>query len=104
MNENSTTYTTASGVWRPGGVIKIASLLDTPIASFPLDFVKDGGDNTWRYILLVVALLVDVDPEHPGHIEDPTGNVVILEQAPTSGIFIYVEQGIFFLYDRIEES
>lgn len=62
MDEHSTTYTTASGVWRRGGVIKICSSLETHIASFPLDFVKEGGDNTWRYISLVVALLVEVDP------------------------------------------
>jgi hypothetical protein len=94
MDENSTTYTTASGVWRRGGVIKIASIMETPIASFPLDFVRDGGDNTWRYISYVVGLLVEVDPSHPGHIEDENGAAVVLNQAPPTGLFRYIEQGI----------
>lgn len=95
MDENSTTYTTGSGVWRRGGVIKVLSILETNIASFPLDFVREGGDNTWRYILLVINLLVEGDPDHPGHIDNQDGTAVDLDQAPSSGIFRYVEQGIY---------
>jgi hypothetical protein len=104
MDENSTTYTTASGVWRRGGVIKILSILETIIASFPLDFVREGGDNTWRYILLAINLLVEDDPDHPGHIENQDGTAVDLDDAPSSGIFRYVEQGIYYASShRVED-
>jgi hypothetical protein len=99
MDENSTAYTTASGIWRRGGVIKILSILDTIIASFPLDVVREGGDNTWRYISLVTNLLVEDDPDHPGHIENQDGTVVDVDDAPSSGIFRYVEQGIYDHWD-----
>jgi hypothetical protein len=93
MDDHSTTYTTASGVWRRGGVIKIFSKLDTLIANFPLDFVKHSGDNTWRYILLVVNMIVEVDAIHPGHIEDRDGRSVGLELAPEAGAYYYMELG-----------
>jgi hypothetical protein len=97
MDEHSTTYTTASGVWRRGGVIRIFSLFETLIASFPVDFVKDSGDNTWRYISVVIAMLVEVDEERSVRIIDQDGVDMELEQAPKAGIYHYVEEGIYNL-------
>lgn len=93
MDEHSLTYTTASGVWRRGGVIKIYSAFETLIATFPVDFVRDSGDNTWLYILRVIAMLVEVDQGFTGRIVTRDGDDMDPMQAPVAGIFYYMEEG-----------
>ena len=94
MDSNSTTYTTSSGVWRRGGVIEIVSRLDTFIASFPLDFVAKGGDNTWGYVTFAVTLLLEVEPLHQGKIVDQAGHPMDLDLPPHAGTYRYIENGI----------
>jgi hypothetical protein len=93
MDEHRITYTTAAGVWRRGGVVEVMSIKDTLIASFPLDFIIDGGDNTWRYVCQAVALLIEVEPGHEGLLVDNDDTAVNVDDPPTAGIYRYIEHG-----------
>ena len=92
---STTTYTTAAGVslWRRCGTVIIVSVLDTRIAIFPLSFLDTCGDNSWEYIYLVISLLIEVDPKHPGQLYDESGDLVDLHAFPTPGTFRYLESG-----------
>jgi hypothetical protein len=63
------------------------------IASFPIAFVRDGGSNTWEFVLSVVDLLVERDPELPSIITDLDGAAVTLHDAPSAGSFLYRQLG-----------
>jgi hypothetical protein len=63
------------------------------IASFPCDFVRAGGDNTWQYILDMVDSVIDPEPGHPGIIRDSSGLPVDLEAPPTGGDFWFEHSG-----------
>ena len=91
--ESQVTYTTASGRWRRSGNVKVLSIHDTQIATFPMAFLQSCGDNTWRYILFVISLLVNVASDHPGELLDPLGRPVSPREAPVAGTFRYVERG-----------
>lgn len=88
------TYNTAASAWPRSGRLVIESVLDTTIAKFPLNFLETCGDNTWSYVSYVVSLLVEADPQYPGHIVWPeNGHPVDSQCAPVAGMFKYVEQG-----------
>jgi hypothetical protein len=48
-------------------VIRNGTTSPSVIASFPLDFVRRGGDNTWQYILDMVENVVDPEPGQHHH-------------------------------------
>ena len=85
-------YISSPGKWRRCGVVDVVSLHDTRIASFPVDFLKSCGDNTWSFVLFVVQLLVIPDSEHPGAIceENNEKSTVELHHAPREGTYRYV--------------
>lgn len=91
--ESQVTYTTASGRWRRSGNVNVLSIHDTQIATFPMAFLQSCGDNTWRYILFVISLLVNVASDHPGELFDPLGHPVSPQDAPVAGTFRYIERG-----------
>jgi len=91
MDENHVSYTKATSAWPRGDVLQIVSALDTVIASFPIQFVRQSGDNTWRYIAFVVSLLVVEEPDHPRVIVDRAFNPVVLDAQPDAGVFRYIE-------------
>jgi hypothetical protein len=62
------------------------------IASFPLAFVRDGGDNTWEF--------VEPTPDLPGTITDVEGVAVSLDDAPHAGSFVYTHLGLSLFYRR----
>jgi hypothetical protein len=77
-------------------VIRNGTSSPTVIASFPLDFVRRGGDNTWQYVLDMVENVVDPEPGHPGVIRDSTGLPVNPEASPISGDFWFEHSGKYF--------
>ncbi len=87
------TYTSASGRWRRSGFVLVVSVHDTSIASFPIRFLQSCGDNTWRYVLHVISLLIEMDSNHPGNIIDALGDPVNPQGSPAAGTFRYTEQG-----------
>ncbi|RSH89906.1 hypothetical protein EHS25_001892 [Saitozyma podzolica] len=88
-------YELAASSWGVGDTIDIVSVQNTLIASFPLEFVQRGGDNSWRYVLGVLEQLVDIVPGYASIIRDQSGADVDLEEAPWSGEFVFAQNGIF---------
>lgn len=88
-------YKLAIEGWAESERIVIRNRMTSPsvIASFPLDFVWAGGDNTWQYILDMVENVVDPEPGHPGIITDSAGLEVDLEASPTCGDFWFKHSG-----------
>jgi hypothetical protein len=86
-------YLGASSKWRRQGDVEVHSILDTSIASFPLEFLECNGDNTWSYIRFVISLLVDEDPSHHGAIHTESGVPVGLSDAPVAGVYTFIEAG-----------
>jgi hypothetical protein len=80
-------YPLAVDHWRETDIICIRSQIGTTIASFPLEFVRRGGDDTWQYVLCVVGQLVDHPPEQLGVIKSEDGTPVNLAEAPCVGSF-----------------
>jgi hypothetical protein len=69
-----------------GPRISIISATEQAIAHIPLDFVAQGGNNTWDYILEVVKLLV---VENDGWIFAANNQPVDAEAMPIAGTFVY---------------
>ncbi|WOO86369.1 uncharacterized protein LOC62_08G009847 [Vanrija pseudolonga] len=82
-------YKLAIEGWPESERIIIRNRMTSPsvIASFPLDFVRRGGDNSWHYILAMVESVVDPEPGQFGLILDPSGLPVDMEASPTGGDF-----------------
>ncbi|WP_348253320.1 hypothetical protein, partial [Salmonella enterica] len=75
-------YQLASDFWDcPCVTIRIARS-DDRIATFPIDFLRQGGDNTWNYIYTVVAELVCRHPTSQGQIVDDKGTEVDPDGSP----------------------
>lgn len=53
------TYPLALDLRDGTSAIIIRSITSTRIATFPIDFVQCGGDNTWAFILEAVQELVE---------------------------------------------
>ena len=94
------TYELATARWRRTDTIQIISVLGTEIADFPLKFLASCGDNTWRYILDTVHLLIDPVPDRPGSIyvgseetNDQDEVPIATEDAPQAGIYRYKQPG-----------
>jgi hypothetical protein len=86
-------YELAVDSWVDTKSIDILSLSDSRIATFPLAFVQRGGDNSWQYVLNVVQQLVDQIPDRPGIITDADGVPLNLADAPSSGLYRYMQPG-----------
>ena len=91
MDDDHVSYTKATSAWPRGDVLQIISAVDTVIASFPIQFVRQSGDNTWRYIAFVISLLVVEESDHPRVIVDAAFNPVALDAQPDAGVFRYIE-------------
>ena len=79
MDDNHVSYTKATSAWPRGDVLHIVLAVDTVIASFPIQFVRESGDNTWGYIAFVISLLVVEEPDHPREIVDQAYDPVVLD-------------------------
>ena len=90
MDDNYESYTTATTAWPRGEILQITSAVDTVIASFPIQFVRQGGSDTWEYIAFVLSLLVVEEPDNPRAIVDADFNPVPLDAQPVAGVFRYV--------------
>jgi hypothetical protein len=87
------TYPLAVDLWEDTSSIIVRLTNGTRIATFPLEFVRRGGDNTWEYILNVVTQLVDVVSDLPKVLMDEEGQVVSLDDAPWAGTFRFEQVG-----------
>ena len=89
----SVTYSLAVDHWRNTESIVIRSRSGKHIASFPLDFIQRGGDNTWRFVLYVIKQLVKQSTDAEGIIEGSKGIQVDQDDMPRGGNFSFVQSG-----------
>jgi hypothetical protein len=88
------TYQLAVHAWGTyHDAITIQSISGSTIALFPVPFIRAGGNNTWRYVLEVVNQLIEPDPNHCGVLKVDAEEVLDLDAAPSSGVYVYVQQG-----------
>lgn len=95
MSDESVSYTVAASKWRRSGYVEIASVFDTPIASFPMAFLASCGDNSWDYILKVVVHVIE-RPETTSNakiIELKHNTLVDLHETPLEGSYRYLTPG-----------
>nr|ODN94504.1 hypothetical protein L204_04637 [Cryptococcus depauperatus CBS 7855] len=86
-------YPPAISFWKDSSSVVIDSDHDTRIAIFPLDFIRQGGDNTWSYVLYVVRQLVVLEPDQLGQLKDENGAELDLNEAPEAGTFRFHIEG-----------
>lgn len=88
------TYQLAVHAWNAyHDSVAIQSNTGVAIAFFPVPFIRNGGDNTWRYVLQVVNQLVESHAPHIGVIKNLEGEVLDSEAAPLSGTYVYEQTG-----------
>ena len=82
-------YELAVDSWSDNLTIDIVSSTDTFIASIPLAFVQNGGDNTWQYILHVMSMLVNVQGA-AGRFLNANDTAVDMDERPSAGRFKFI--------------
>ncbi|KAL0240172.1 hypothetical protein I308_106720 [Cryptococcus tetragattii IND107] len=88
------TYQLAVHAWNTyHDTVAIQSNTGLAIAFFPVPFIRNRGDNTWRYVLQVVNQLVESHAPHIGVIKNLEGEVLDSEAAPLSGTYLYEQTG-----------
>ena len=85
-------YALAADFWE-GQLIIIRSAEGTRIATFPLEFVQQGGVNNWAFVLRVIDDLVEIPPGVPTSLEDENGRLLVPEHAVWSGTFRFQRAG-----------
>jgi hypothetical protein len=86
-------YPLALDLWDDTSAIIIRSISGTRIATFPLEFVQRGGDNTWGFVLQVVQELVESDTGSLGVLKDTDGMSLDPSEAPWAGTFRFENIG-----------
>lgn len=87
-------YQLASDFWGgPLCVIRDSGHRGDRIATVPIEFLRQSGDNTWRYIYRVIAELVSEDDLLGAVISDGRGLTVDPGEEPTAGVFIFRRNG-----------
>lgn len=87
-------YQLASDFWEgPSVIVRASDSRGDRIATFPIDFLRRGGDNTWSYVYGVIAeLVVHEGPASRSVILDEKGKEVDHGQAPSAGQFFFNKQ------------
>ena len=80
-------YPTADHFWKSSQLIVILSPSGQPIGRLPVQFVRDGGDNTWHYVLDIVSMVLENGSG--GHLESKEGKPVEASAAPEAGTYTF---------------
>lgn len=86
-------YPLALDLWDYSSSIVIRSMKGTRIATFPLDFISRGGDNSWSYVLYVIDRLIISESSRGGIIKDEHGRVLDPNDSPSAGVFFFSQEG-----------
>ncbi|OWZ30827.1 hypothetical protein C347_03972 [Cryptococcus neoformans AD2-60a] len=86
------TYPLALDLWDSGSSVIIRSATGTRIASFPLNFISRGGDNSWSYVLYVIGQLIIPESSRTGIIKDEHGRVLDPNEPPSAGVFFFFQE------------
>lgn len=85
-------YPLALDLWDYSSSIVIRSTKGTRIATFPLDFISRGGDNSWSYVLYVIDRLIISESSRGGIIKDEYGRVLDPNDCPSAGVFFFSQE------------
>jgi hypothetical protein len=88
-------YELAVDSWAASDRVLIRSPSLDHVGSFPLPFLRKGGDNTWAYIMGVIGELVDRSSDEVWRIEDENGREMAGAEAPDAGVYTLTRQGGF---------
>lgn len=81
-------YQLASDFWDgPSLVIWESNDREDRIATFPIEFLRTCGDNTWSYIYRVVIELISVEDITHLEILDDKGSSVDRQMEPLEGVY-----------------
>jgi hypothetical protein len=87
-------YQLASDFWGgPSCIIRDSDKRGDRIATFPVEFLRRCGDNTWSYIYGVIADLVSEEDASRAVILDGSGSAVDPNEEPSAGVFILRRNG-----------
>lgn len=89
------TYPLALDLWDSGSSVIIRSAIGTRIASFPLNFISRGGDNSWSYVLYVIGQLIIPESSRTGIIKDEHGRVLDPNERPSAGVFFFFKRASY---------
>lgn len=59
------------------------------IGSFPLDFVRNSGNDSWQYIIWALAQLVESTSVGPVELKSEDGHVINTRSEVHGGTFYY---------------
>jgi hypothetical protein len=87
-------YNLASHYWG-GEVISLRATTETGdiFATIPLNFLRDSGVNTWKYVLDLASMLVNRPPGSLSFIELTKGGTVDISTEPSAGEYVYGHTG-----------
>jgi len=82
-------YQLASDFWGgPSCIIRDSNQRGDRIVTFPIEFLRRCGDNTWSYIYGVIAELISGEYASRAVILDDSGSAVDPNEEPSTGVFV----------------
>ena len=80
-------YDLAVDSWCYSDTLVICSPHGTEIASFPIQFIQTGGQNTWTYVLWVIERLIETSSVESWSVHDTDGRKILPEDVPRAGSY-----------------
>lgn len=81
-------YQLASDFWDgPSLIVRVSNDREDRIATFPINFMRRCGDNTWSYIHGVIVELICVTDVSDVKILDDKGSTVDFRVEPSAGSY-----------------
>lgn len=86
-----TQYPLSVNSWRSGrsSVVVRSQHTSEVIGSFPLDFVRNSGNDSWQYIIWALAQLVESTSVGPVELKSEDGHVINTRSEVHGGTFYY---------------
>lgn len=91
------TYPLAVNSWRAGrdAVVVFCRISHQLIGSFPLEFVRQSGVDSWQYVLDAIDIMVEPSPGHTSSLWTVAGVMLDLTQTVDCGEFFFEQLGDF---------
>jgi hypothetical protein len=87
-------YPLSAQAWNAYRDLITITLADgSTVAHLPVAFVRDGGDDTWGYVMRTVQLLVECDERYSCEIKGSDGLNVVLDEQPNMGSYVFSQPG-----------
>ena len=89
------TYPLTVNSWRAGrdAVVVFCRISHQLIGSFPLEFVRQSGVDSWQYVLDAIDIMVEPSPGHTSTLWTVAGVMLDLTQTVDCGEFFFEQLG-----------